>query len=413
MRSKVSVGLFIVAVAAAAGTAPRAQTYGEYGYLWLDGSSVGSNAYGWAVVEAYCYETCHQFGVAAQVDIWSPWGSWNSDYDEGFAGIAYAEAPVGLYEGESGWGQVLGQGVVCLWDGGYCWWGDGYQDQKNFWVDGPPPPPTPPPPPPVLRLILDTDWSVDFNNLTDDSPGFIPGSYPNGLSRPPSEVSTGQHNFQVVAVFVDPSNPNVAIPPPPNAQVTFTLEQTSAFKGYAMNAGWGDGRDDDPDYGLFPWGSTASLQSLQVFFQEGLYAQAYLRIWDYGGSTRIADSASNGANAAPLQLPVSGSNGLPAVGWVAQGAVVQTAPLNNSEDNDQASCLAMISGCVATPVRAHEKVRNSRPGSSPCPRPGLSTGSSSVVRRRVAQALGGGRDHTERWREQLPPSAPPSSADCW
>ena len=32
--------------------------------------------------------------------------------------------------------------------------------------------------------------------------------------------------------------------------------------------------------------------------------------------------------------------------------------------------------------------------------------------RRVLQALGGGGDHTDV-REQLPPSAPSNSLDCW
>jgi hypothetical protein len=210
---------------------------------------------------------------------------------------------------------------------------------------------------PVLRIILDMDWTVNLNAIQDDAQHFIPGRYflpPEdefyGLTLPEETVrgtvEEPGYEAQLLAVFVMPSNPNVAVPPPAGVtQVEFLLEDTTAFKGYTSNAGWDNAHDDEPDYGLFAWGHDEDyLSSRAAGFQEGLYAQTYLRIRDYGGYTRVRATASNGAQDS-VQLPNDANGNLIAdSGWMAYGVrVADDRP--SWEDVDAARCLVNAGGC--------------------------------------------------------------------
>ena len=148
---------------------------------------------------------------------------------------------------------------------------------------------------------------------------------------------------QLFAFFVDPYYPNVWVPPPAGVQVEFRLENTSNLKGYAMNAGWGDQRDDAPDYTLMRIdGQGSEGDSIIVDFgSEQIVAHVALRVKDYGGSTQVRAMASNGFEATALRLPVdSDGNGLPDIGWVADGQVVQDNQQSQTQDIDPAICSA-------------------------------------------------------------------------
>jgi hypothetical protein len=198
-----------------------------------------------------------------------------------------------------------------------------------------------PPPPPVLRLLLDEDG--DISHLSPppgggDAATFLPGSkhgqesVPVDWIRSPSSTVCSppappaspvcSATLYLIAFFVDPVT-GQWVPPPANAKVTFALNGTSAWKGFAMNATWNDPvKDDGPDFMLVPLtGSTWGAESLvltDVDFAGGPVAKVGLRVKDYGGRTTVTATPTIGQAAPALQLPLdSTDNYLPDVGWIA------------------------------------------------------------------------------------------------
>jgi hypothetical protein len=203
--------------------------------------------------------------------------------------------------------------------------------------DAPPPPPQNPL---ILRLILDEDF--DFSHLAPpagggDAEGFLPGSVKGGTSwnvgaiRSPSSApgtcapSTCSGVVQLVAFFARANSPNQWEAPPPNAQVKFSLTDSSKWQGFASNATWEDARDNASDFALVApnpgggWGAENEVE-LTVPFVDGAVARVGLRVKDYGGKTTVGAVALTAAGevAVPLQLPKDSTNNwLPDVGWKA------------------------------------------------------------------------------------------------
>jgi hypothetical protein len=175
---------------------------------------------------------------------------------------------------------------------------------------------------PILRLVLDEDGNFNHLSPSDDAPGFVPGTFYGGASRPVSEMRDTGHIVRLIAFFADPANPDQWLPPPPGAVVTFSLEDTTAWNGFAINAQWTadpqnpDPRDSAPDYVLTPVGGGSETSSLQAGFANGLTAIVELRARDYGGRTRVHASAATGPQATPLPLPRDANdNWIPDGGW--------------------------------------------------------------------------------------------------
>jgi hypothetical protein len=183
---------------------------------------------------------------------------------------------------------------------------------------------------PILRLVLDEDGNFNPASPSDDSATFLPGAYHGTVSRlvseiagPPGQTEPSGQIAHLIAYLVDPLNPTQVLTPPPGAQVTFSLENTSAWRGYAMNARWGDPRDDEPDYGLvqvdeagLPVGAEGSSFPV-AFGAEQPYARIGLRVKDFGGRTTVRAQWGT-VPADPLALPHDNPNNwLPDAGWQA------------------------------------------------------------------------------------------------
>ena len=163
---------------------------------------------------------------------------------------------------------------------------------------------------PKLTLFLDRDPQTpgspeydsaklfDADHLSDHA-GYIPGARRSGASEVITDTQ-GQA-LTLIAAYVDNG---VIVPPPPHTPgtVTFALAQTSAFRGYAMNAGASTSAD-------------FSLAATAAAFGADHTARTTLLCHDYGGFTTV--SAAVGAAAVPgLRVPVdANSNWLPDAGW--------------------------------------------------------------------------------------------------
>ena len=158
-------------------------------------------------------------------------------------------------------------------------------------------------PGPQLTLFLDADNNFETNGQ-DDAGGWVPGSdFASGLSLPVVPEGTAIQQVRVIGAFVDASA-HIVEPPGGVTELTFALQETSSFVGYAMNAGSGTG----PDYSLVS--STATFV--------GNLAIAGLNVFDYGGFTTIV--ASQGSYQAQMKGPLD-ANG----NWIADGGWKATA----------------------------------------------------------------------------------------
>ena len=170
---------------------------------------------------------------------------------------------------------------------------------------------------PRLTMFLDADGNFSATSPESDHPNYIPGTVHSSGQSAPLPQAVG-----LIAAYVNGSG---AIVPPPSyatSSALFTLENTSAFKGFAMNAG----SQNTPDFAVFgatPWGTDHT-------------SRATLFCDDYGGFTRIV--VSDGAAATvPVSFRIpAGEDGitLPTAGWYAGGELVGSAGLSAAEDLD-------------------------------------------------------------------------------
>lgn len=142
-----------------------------------------------------------------------------------------------------------------------------------------------------LKIFLDADdtWETDSR---DDTPYYVPGSnlmdHPTapGLSLAvPDTESQSIQTVRIIAAFYD-RDEQLTSPPEGVTQVRVTLEETSAFRGIAMNYG------SNTDYDFQFDGGT---QEIEVSFGVGGVAMANLGVYDYGGRTRVRASVNTGA----------------------------------------------------------------------------------------------------------------------
>jgi hypothetical protein len=145
---------------------------------------------------------------------------------------------------------------------------------------------------PKLTLFLDADPTnpdSDFDPIApiSDHPGYLPGADP-GSGQSVQLPQT----LRAIAAFVDAGGAIVA-PPYGVTSVAFSLEDTSAFKGTAMNSG----ADTGIDYSL--GGSVA-------IFAGDNTASVTLWCYDYGGFTRL--STTDGVATADFRLPLDIDN---------------------------------------------------------------------------------------------------------
>jgi hypothetical protein len=169
-------------------------------------------------------------------------------------------------------------------------------------------------------LFLDTDapgMSQAFeNDFVDEYPTYLPGAIQGGVSELVATVSgTGQY-VRILAGFVNAFG--VFMPAPPGATLEFGLASTSAWTGYAMNAG----TSTDPDFAL-------EGQNPAGFSEYYPYlAQIVLRARDCGGRTTATATLSTTNATAELRVPrprdSSNVDSLPYAGWNASGVLVST-----------------------------------------------------------------------------------------
>lgn len=186
---------------------------------------------------------------------------------------------------------------------------------------------------PNLTLFLDREpndptWRFRAEAPESDHATYLPGADRIGASVPLGEGAEGAAQaLELVAAYVDETG---AVVPPPSyapSSVTFALKGTSAFRGFAMNAG----SSTEPEFSLLtPVGAFGADHT----------ARAALLCHDYGGFTTA--TVSDGQSTTPdLRLPKSSSsNWLPDLGWpliandTPYGVVTGIANLNRDEDSD-------------------------------------------------------------------------------
>jgi len=174
-----------------------------------------------------------------------------------------------------------------------------------------------------LKIYLDVDqsWETDHR---DDSPFYLPGgklmddpANP-GLSEPvPGNETDPIQTVRVMAAFLDLDGQFIG-PPAEVTRVRLTLEETSKFRGLAMNYG----ANEDYDFQF-----AGGVQEIEVTFGPEGIAIGELDVFDYGGRTRIRASVNLGAfdigiyGEETLDLPVDDDlNRLPDAGYFASGS---------------------------------------------------------------------------------------------
>ena len=155
---------------------------------------------------------------------------------------------------------------------------------------------------PRLTLFLDADGNFDPSNPVSDIDTYVPGSrLSDGVS-----VALPQQ-LTLIAAYVDSTNHIVT--PLATGSVAFSLSDTSAFKGIAMNASLPSDNPDDPDF---------RLGSLSASFGTDKTARVSLYCWDYGGFTTASANQS-----AQLHIPKDeDGNWIADAGWMAEGSHV-------------------------------------------------------------------------------------------
>lgn len=208
---------------------------------------------------------------------------------------------------------------------------------------------------PHLTLFLDREpndptWRFRAEAPESDHATYLPGADRLGSSVPLGEGAQGTAQaLELVAAYTDETGAVVSPPPYAPSSVTFALRDTSAFRGFAMNAG----ENTAPDFGLPTPGAA---------FGADHTARAALLCHDYGGFTTV--SVSDGVQETDgLRLPVAlPDDWLPAAGWVAwDGAQVDGLLRSKAQDDD--SSPAVVShqvipyGLVGDGLTAFEEYR--------------------------------------------------------
>jgi hypothetical protein len=170
----------------------------------------------------------------------------------------------------------------------------------NFWIGGEQP---------ILKLFLnvnDPEDPDDFDPASpeDEAADYLPCGRVDKTSEAAPPVVDGviQNYLKVIAAYVA-SNGGRVVAPPPGADVSIVLMQTSNYPGMAMNLGTSTQADFSmPEAGPFPFNALD-------------YASADLHCLDYGGRTVV--SATRGTDSATMQLPkdTNPANSLPDTVW--------------------------------------------------------------------------------------------------
>lgn len=213
-----------------------------------------------------------------------------------------------------------------------------------------------------LEIFLDADgtWETDHR---DDAPYYLPGSKlldaptdPGQSEAVPSAESVPVHTVRIIAAFYDRDG-QLTSPPEGVTQVRVTLEETSAYRGIAMNYGI----NDELDFRLVDGGQAA--QNVTAAFSIGNYAVVELHVYDYGGHTRVRascnewyDIAEYGEKTLLLPLPVfEANNWLPQSGYLATGSAdsgltfqISTSGLTADADIDDTPTATLSGGNVNT-----------------------------------------------------------------
>lgn len=162
---------------------------------------------------------------------------------------------------------------------------------------------------PTFKLFLDVDGNFNPTNPQSDIDIYVPGSYLDGTSVPVPSSGTTLQTVTVIAAYVLP-NGTLAAPPDDGGAVFYSLTNTSAFVGMAMNYG----TSTAPDF-----------QLVDVFkgFGADKTSRVSLQCNDYGGFTTV--KATRGSDIATLRIPKDDNNNwLPDGGWkvIANGQLI-------------------------------------------------------------------------------------------
>jgi len=170
-------------------------------------------------------------------------------------------------------------------------------------------------PTPILTLYLDADSNFNLSNPQSDHPNYVPGArLSDGVS-----VNLPQP-LQLIAAYVDGAGK--IIPAPSGVtSVTFSLNNTSAFTGIAMNSEAGTETD-------------FALLATSVTFGADNTARVGLNCLDYGGFT-TATVMDSSTTTPPMRIPKDDDlNQLPDAGWATPAGHVDSAGLAPDADNE-------------------------------------------------------------------------------
>jgi uncharacterized protein YejL (UPF0352 family) len=184
----------------------------------------------------------------------------------------------------------------------------------------------------TLKLYLD-----QYGDPGTGAGTYVPGSDPSGVSLAvPPPCSPPQqclpiHQITAIAAYVD-DNGSVVVPPvDPTSQVSFQMQNVSAFKGMAMNLNDNRSSQTLPDLTL------ASTSPVVISFGADNKARLTISVWDYGAWGEVVATHSWAA-AAPMRIPRDDNgNKVPDAGWkTAAGNVISDsgAPGAANEDTD-------------------------------------------------------------------------------
>ena len=186
---------------------------------------------------------------------------------------------------------------------------------------------------PRLTLFLDANNDFSVASPQSDHPGYLPGA----------AVATGAsvalpQSMSLIAAYVNASGAIVA-PPYGATSVNFALEDTSAFKGIAMNSGDGTASD-------------FSLATTTATFAGDNTARVNLICNDYSGFTRAR--AMDGTAAPEFRLPMDANgNLLPDGGWPAGGGMAPDAGGPGDDDDSPGT----LNGDAGDGLSAFEEFR--------------------------------------------------------
>lgn len=179
---------------------------------------------------------------------------------------------------------------------------------------------------PELRLFLDVGEGdvgnpvYDFNpdDPASDIDWYVPGSNRDGTSVAVQPEGTALQKAKIIAAYVKPNGKLAA--PPGIGTVRFSVQDTSRFKGLAMNAGTSTAAD-------------LQLAATNVSFAPDRTARVELRCLDYGGIARVR--ATRGEDSGSLWVPKDENGNLMSdAGWLAESAPIVESYLEKDLDED-------------------------------------------------------------------------------